>query len=120
MLILAQMPQYPLCLGVDKDLREPLRRAHGEGTTRGAPRKTPHLDGTCLGARCCLRQATPGNFRIGIHDSRDTARITRGRLAGNDLGSHLALVHSLVGQHRLSGDITDSKDTWIGSTLLRI
>ena len=49
----------------------------------------------------------PRHFRIGVGDGRDGFGLKGTVFARDDFRRHVAFVHALVGQHRLTDDITD-------------
>ena len=60
--------------------------------------------------RLVLGQADPGDFGVGVGDRGDDARVEVRLVAGGGFGRDLALVHRLVREHRVPGDVADGVD----------
>ena len=80
---------------------------------RAAARR-PRKDGLAvfdpfrLGFR--LRQARPGDFRIGVSNRGDGLGVKRGFVSARDFRRDLGLVRGLMRQHRLADDVADGED----------
>ena len=53
---------------------------------------------------------TQASFGIGVRDRWNHASVEPGFLAGRGLGGDMRLVHGLVRQHRLPGDVADREN----------
>ena len=113
-------PSSRLALRIDEPLGQALGAADRLGPAAGGPGELGHLDLAALLLGLGLGQAGPGDLRIGEDHGRDGPGLEDGRLAGQGLDGHLALVGRLVGQHRLAGHVADGQDVRIGRAPLRV
>src|SRR6185369_11351844 len=84
---------------VEQELREAFVAAVGDGASRRRPGKQclAQLDAFRLGL--VLGDARPRDFRVGVGDRRNHARVEEGFLAGGRFGGDVALVCRLVREH---------------------
>ena len=88
------------------------------GTAGSSPGKASDLVRDTLFLGLVLRDARPGQFRIGEDDRRNSVRFEDGLTSVNGFGSQAPLVGGPVSQHRLTGDVSDGEDVGlVGSPL---
>ena len=95
---------------VEQQLGKALVAAVGDGAPGCCPRKLSplHLDPFSL--RLVFGEPDPGDLGIGVCDRRNHARVEERFLASGRFGRHVALVHRLVREHRLTDDVADGVD----------
>ena len=99
--------------GSTMSLVSPSLPAEGRRPVRTPPRGN-FPDGDLLALFCFLRfrlrQAAPGDLRIGKHHRRDGSGVENGRLSRQHFGNDSAFIGGLVRQHRLAGNVADGED----------
>src|SRR5439155_13100591 len=83
------------------------------GPPAGRPGEHPLAEGGTAGPagpRFALREADPGNFRVGVRNRRDHPRIEATVQAGRYFRRDSTLVGGLVSQHGLPDDVANGED----------
>ena len=99
-----------LGLLVPQGLGQALVAAERERAAARRPREDRLAVFDPLGLGFRLRQARPGDFRIGVSDRGDRLGVKRGFVSARDLRRDLGLVRGLMRQHRLADDVADGED----------
>src|SRR4029077_11514651 len=84
-----------------------------DGATGSSPRKLGHGNLAADLFRLRLRQSGPGDFGISEDDGRDCMWLECDFASGHGFDCSSALVHGLVGEHRLTHDVTNREDRGI-------
>ena len=100
-------------LRINEQLGETVGPVNRDGAPRCRPGKLGNGDLASLFLGLRFRQSSPRDFRIGEHDRRNRIRFESNLVAGDGLNGRAALMHCLVRQHRLAGDVTDGIDRGI-------
>ena len=111
--------QQPVRALVEQQLGDAFvaRRSRARGRSR--PTGTPPSRSRGPAPSPGFGQAHPCDFRIGVGDRRNGARVERDLVSGDDLRGELAFVRRLVRQHRLADDVADGVDVrHVGAHLL--
>ena len=103
-------PPSSRCVSGSKRSLVNLPRAVGQCAPRRHPREDGFLESDIAGLGVLLRQTRPGDFRIGVGDGRNLARIEKAFPPGGVLGGHVSLMHGLVCEHRLADNVADRID----------
>ncbi|MND94581.1 hypothetical protein D3C80_868020 [compost metagenome] len=91
----------------------------GDCTAGSSPGEGSNFEVQALLLGFLLGQTDPGHLWLCVGDGRDHFRVEVVLLAGDDFGRHVAFVHTLVSQHRLTDDVTDGVDVRnVGTQLL--
>ena len=90
------------------------QRAAGSG-----PREDGFFDAEVLCGGLQFGDAGPGNFRRGVGDARDDARVEEAvGIACGNLRGDVRFVYAFVCQHRLADDVADGVDVGLGGAHL--
>ena len=65
-------------------------------------------------------EAGPGDFGIGEHYRWNGVRLEGNLVAGDGFDCRAAFMHGLMGEHRLSGNVSDGVDRGIGGLALLV
>src|SRR5581483_6243307 len=110
---------YASRLLVEDQLRESFRAIHAQRTARRGPREFRHANVEFLVFRFAFGHADPRDFRIGVGDARNHARVERALVSRADFRRDFRLVRGLVRQHRRADDVADREDVrHVGAQLL--
>jgi hypothetical protein len=95
---------------VENQLGEAFAAVDAKCAPAGSPGKFSNTVLQALRLGFSFADTHPGNLRVGVGHRRYDAGIKGGLATGTNLGGNLALVGSLVRQHRLPCHITDGED----------
>ena len=112
--------EHALGLRIDEQLGKPFGPVKCDCAPRCRPRKfrDRHLPSLFFGLR--LGQAGPGDFGIGEYHRRNRRWLECNFVSSNRLNRATALMHRLVRQHRLAGNIANGVDRGIGRLALLV
>ena len=116
-------PPTMRCVVVEQQLGEAFVAAVRDRAAATRPTETralPYLMPLRLGF--VFGHADPGDFRIGVRDRRNHARVEEGFLARGGFGGDVRFVHRFVREHRLADDVADREDVrrrWCASACRR-
>ena len=95
---------------VEQRLGHALVAAGGQCAAARGPRKDRLVVFDALRLGLGFGQTHPGDFRIGVGDGRDRARVEEGLVTGDDFGGDLGFVSGFVREHRFAADVADGVD----------